>query len=260
MEAAYRAFAGAPVGPVPAVCFCPVCFDGDEALARALVDTPLREIPKDLLTCYTRSAHGWHDEMRYFLPRYLDLIARGDAPCDTLDEHVLSRMAETPWRAAWPAAEREAVEGFFDAHLRALAARGPPEEGRWGGGDDAAAYWRSPLREALGMIANAGGDVGRALRVLDEARDPATDLHLAALVNETGHRLGRGRLGWGGAMRDRAAEARIAAWLRGPAMARRVEAGFFAATDDRARETFSVASTALGPPPREDGQTGAASG
>jgi hypothetical protein len=45
------------------------------------------------------------NEMRYFLPRYLELIAIDDIPDHTLPEKCLRRLAEAEWRTNWPEAE-----------------------------------------------------------------------------------------------------------------------------------------------------------
>ena len=64
------------------VCHCNVCLSPQTELE--LIATPLPAISRELLAEYTNSAHGWNDvverEFRYFLPRYLDLIAADQAP------------------------------------------------------------------------------------------------------------------------------------------------------------------------------------
>jgi hypothetical protein len=64
------------------VCNCPVCVAPETE--RKLIRTPLSQMSSGLLAEYTHSAHGWDDKIaddfRYFLPRYLELIAAGDIP------------------------------------------------------------------------------------------------------------------------------------------------------------------------------------
>lgn len=115
VEAAYRMFeADRPRGRL-CVCHCPVCMD--EATMRALVATPLRGIPSTLLAEYTNSAHGWDEtverEFRYYLPRYLELIATGDPPCSMGLPSCLRRLAEAGWQEHWNRSERDLLDAFF---------------------------------------------------------------------------------------------------------------------------------------------------
>ena len=80
VENAYDAFQNAVIGQRLEVCRCAVCFGGAEDAERGLVETPLRELTAAQLAVYTNSAHGWHDDMLYFLPRYLELLALGEVP------------------------------------------------------------------------------------------------------------------------------------------------------------------------------------
>jgi hypothetical protein len=84
--------------------------------------TPLREIPTDVLAEYTNSAHGWDDgpvarEMRYFLPRYFELLARNDPPDMMGIDICLRRLGYAGWRGKWPDAEAGVVDRFFDDFL-----------------------------------------------------------------------------------------------------------------------------------------------
>jgi len=64
------------------VCNCPSCISLEDE--RKLVATPLGDIPAKLLTQYTHAAVTWDErasfEMRYFLPRYCELIAHDEPP------------------------------------------------------------------------------------------------------------------------------------------------------------------------------------
>ena len=112
VEEAYRLFAPYTIGSTLIVCNCNVCMSKEHE--RELVRTPLREIPSKLLAEYTNSAHSWDDdqvarEMRYFLPRYLELIALGDPP-DNMDLDIcLRRLAYAQWRSKWPQAASRAA-------------------------------------------------------------------------------------------------------------------------------------------------------
>ena len=90
--------------------------DHREMLA-VLTRTPLRSLPVEAIDAYfeyIRSAHfdGEFnaDEVRYFLPRALELIAQGAPGTLFLREYLGPTMAEGQARAAWPAAEAEALD------------------------------------------------------------------------------------------------------------------------------------------------------
>ncbi len=249
VEDGYRAFAGHGIGKRLHVCRCPVCFGDDTRFERALVTTPLRAIPADLLAEYTNSAHAWSDEMRYFLPRYLDLIAAGEAPCHSGMEYALSRLSYADWRGTWPEAERRVLEAFFAA-LLADRLHGPGLEVRvwlWVEPNDSF-YDRTSLPEVFALVANAGGDVEPLLGEFDATRGRLPDLHLAAIVNMTAMDLARTRLDRSFSSLRGPAEDRIVAWLLRPETAERMEAAFFAATDPLDQQTFSNAAAMLRTP------------
>ena len=86
VEDAYEVFGEYRVRHLLSVCHCNSCMSVEHE--RELLKTPLREVPAGLLAEYTGSAHSWDDgpvacEMRYFLPRYFDLIAQNDPPDNT---------------------------------------------------------------------------------------------------------------------------------------------------------------------------------
>jgi hypothetical protein len=90
--------------------------DHREMLAM-LTQTPLRALPVEAIDAYfeyIRSAHfdgGFNaDEVRYFLPRALELIAQGAPGTLFLREHLGPTVQEGHARAAWPAAEAEALD------------------------------------------------------------------------------------------------------------------------------------------------------
>ena len=103
------------------VCNCPCCVTPE--VERLLISTPLAELSSPLLAEYTNSAHGWDDkiaeDLRYFLPRYFELIALGHVPCQLDLEICLRRLSNAAWHEEWPATEAKAIDDFFAAMLRA---------------------------------------------------------------------------------------------------------------------------------------------
>ena len=69
----------------------------DEATRAEMIATPAAEMPPGLIREYSNSAHGVppkHDDLRVLLPRYMELIAGGEA-VDTLEIGVeLSRFGQ----------------------------------------------------------------------------------------------------------------------------------------------------------------------
>src|SRR5262245_11144433 len=147
---------------------------------RALVATPLRAIPSALLAEYTNSAHGYDDgrivtELRYFLPRYFDLIAAGDPPDHMGLDICLRRLGDAGYRENWPRPEADAIDRFFDAFMVASLPR--LDLVRWPAGWSLA----FDMADVLTMAVTAGGDIDRLLRVWTEAPDPAAAIHMASL-------------------------------------------------------------------------------
>ena len=126
IDDAYRVFGLYTIGTPLVVCHCPCCMT--DKTEHELVSMPLRQIPATLLAEYTNSAHAWDDEqvareMRYFLPRYFELIAADDPP-DYLGLDVcLRRLDYAHWRDKWPAAEVAVIDRFFDDMLVASLPR-----------------------------------------------------------------------------------------------------------------------------------------
>ncbi|NVO15742.1 MAG: hypothetical protein HXX10_17045 [Rhodoplanes sp.] len=240
---AYRVFGRYRMSGAVTVCRCNVCVGPDDA--RALSILPLTSISSSLLAQYTHSAHEWDDdvayEFRYFLPRYLDLIAAGDAPSTTGAEICLERLHRADYRNAWPAAERDAIDAFFLAQLRAdlltpplLDATGLP------------AWHSDPAEDTLCMAAHAGGDVAPLLAAWDAERGRLPVLHIAVMVATAdwiGNRLAN--RGWVGLPRPHveAAHDAVMRWLLRPATRDRLEAACLDEQDDGAAALLSLAET-----------------
>lgn len=68
------------VGSGLEVCHCPVCMT--EETRQAIIATPVRALSVDLIREYSNSAHGVPgnlEDLRALLPRYLELLAAGEA-------------------------------------------------------------------------------------------------------------------------------------------------------------------------------------
>ena len=233
---AYRIFARYTLHAPLQVCHCNVCVSDDDF--QKLSRTPLHMIPSALLAEYTNSAHGADDgiiseQMRYFLPRYFDIMAVAEAPCHMGTEFSLSRLRGMAWRTLWPEEERAVVEQFFDALIvewiddyRLHAAQ-------------TGLFLDSKIKDILVMIILAGGDIHRALRSLEQAPDPHAAIHIAALRLDTAW-YGSDVLLRSAFLNDHAEQAKaVGAFVHQPAWDRRMEAAFFAIQDSQLQKFLS---------------------
>lgn len=243
VEDAYAVFSRyRPTGALT-VCNCDVCMSLEAE--RALTRTPLREISSALLAEYTNSAHGYDEgaiatELRYFLPRYFELIAGGEPPDGMgLLDLCLTRLGQASYRTRWPAEEVSVIDRFFDAFVIACTAR--VELVEWPIG------WLPAfdMTDALTMAVTAGADVERLIRALESAPDPGAAVHFASL---------RGRLRQvGGGVhlfesvyfedeQYKDVVERLGAWLVGAPIRARIEAAFFMVDDPRLQGFLSQAA------------------
>lgn len=176
VDASYAAFAGYRLWGNIVACHCNSCMT--EETEKELVRTPLRQISTELLSEYTNSAHGYdtdviEHEFKYFLPRYLDLIAHCKPPHYMDSNTCLHRLGDANFRAAWPRHEVEAVDECLDAFVDACLSQ--TGLAQWPVG------WRLEfeINDVIVMIATARGDVERALATWELGADPAAALHLA---------------------------------------------------------------------------------
>lgn len=240
VEDAYRVFGGYCVRRSLTVCHCNCCMTTDTE--QELLRTPLREIPHQLLAEYTNSAHGWDDgpiarEMRYFLPRYFELIALNEDPLFDMDIDIcLRRLASADWRQKWPAAEERIIDRFFDALVASSTSKLDLVE--WPVG------WKLKfdLTDVLTLIVTAHGDLETALAAWDRSPDPGAALHMAALRGDVLTSGGRTYLhsAYLENAYDSAAD-RIGAFLLRPDVDVRLEGAFFTVTDPRLQKILSDA-------------------
>lgn len=179
VENAYGVFARYDLGGGVNVCRCNVCVDAE--IERQLNTVPLREISSRLLAQYTSSAHGWdgktENDLRYYLPRYFELIASDDTPSDFDEEHCLVRLGEAGYRGNWKSLEADAVDRFLVALLRErLALPLDIDAMGWAGsGCD-------PVETTLCTAANAGCDLAFLIATWDSDRARNSTLHLANVI------------------------------------------------------------------------------
>ncbi len=179
VDQAYEVFSPYQLKGTITYCNCPVCMT--EETAKDLSKIPLKEIPATLLAEYTNSAHGYDREtiepqFKYFLPRYLDLIAHCDPPSHLDLDTCLTRL--NGYRENWPKQEIETINEFFDAFIEASLYHlyliewpvGPRLEFNMG--------------ELLTMVVLAGGDLDRSLQTFDKGQDPESAVHMAALRSD----------------------------------------------------------------------------
>jgi hypothetical protein len=109
---------------------CEQCYPKLQAV---FAKRPLREIDAGLLCQYVDASacHGYvddlmADEIRYLLPRWLELIAAGESIGRWGDDDGLTVMRPTQWRAHWPADEVTTLDRYFAALFRD-AMRAPVE-------------------------------------------------------------------------------------------------------------------------------------
>lgn len=239
IEEAYRVFSEYKIGRTLTVCHCNSCMtEENESL---LIKTPLRSISASLLAEYTGSAHEWDDgpvarEMRYFLPRYLELIAANDPPCTMGLDICLRRLGHAGWRAKWPDLEVRLLDRFFDALL--VSALEQLDMDEWPAGF----RLRFAIIDVFTMLITAGGDLDRVLAVWDGADDPGGAIHMASLRADVLHFSNGPLLHSAYLERDHVAEAeKIGRFLMRPEVDERLERAFFLIDDPRLQQLVSDA-------------------
>lgn len=222
------------------VCNCPCCVAPETE--RLLINTPLAELSSSLLAEYTNSAHGWDDkiaeDLRYFLPRYFELIALGDIPCQLDLEICLRRLSNAAWHEEWPAVEAKTIDDFFAAMLRARLGNTDLPAGHhlFHSGEDAEAV--------LCLAANAGGDMRQLLKVWDEDLSRTANVRLARMIVSADWRTRELSNGcWIADYRPHPelAMKQVIAWVLRTEIWERLEAACLTETDEMTAELFSKA-------------------
>ncbi|CAN7458094.1 hypothetical protein LJR220_004129 [Bradyrhizobium sp. LjRoot220] len=234
IEEAYRVFGAYRLGHDLIACHCRCCMTEEEE--RQLVKTPLRSIPADLLAEYTNSAHDYDDdrvarELRYFLPRYFELIAAHDYPDHIGLDICLRRLGQADYRNKWPRAEVESIDRFFDAFLNDGLTR-----------LDLAPVGYRPafnIKNIVTLVVTAGGDIDRLLHSWAAAEDPAAAIHIAALREDVLEERHKTYLYSAYLESHEDAAKTVGAWLLQPDLTARIEAAFFAVSDPRLQMILS---------------------
>lgn len=181
IENAYDVFGGHSVGIPLGVCKCNVCCSDE--YERLLVKTPLRQMSSAILSEYTNSAHGYDEyadghALRYFLPRYFELIALNDPPHYGDLAHCLARLGNADYRQHWSAHESDLIDRLFDALLRDKL------------NEISVTLWpvgyrlAYPIAELIEMLILGGGDVDRLLNTWQHAPGRGASVHTAAMASE----------------------------------------------------------------------------
>lgn len=233
IENAYRVFAPYTIGSALIVCHCPSCMT--EEMERKLVETPLRSVLSEHLAEYTNSAHPYEEqvarELRYFLPRYFELIAKNDPPDNMGLDTCLRRLADTGWRTAWSAAQVEAIDRWLDALIQDVVHR-------------LDCYIDSgtlafDIKDILTMAVTAGADIERMLRAWEAAEDPAAVVHMASARMSLNRRDGRVFLESVYLEDHETAAEKIGAFLTRPETEARIESAFFNTEDKQLQRILS---------------------
>lgn len=198
-----ESFAGYPVRPV--LEGCPCCCPPERVAGFDLFDLSIR----------LGGTVGTEADLKSLLPLLLEtLVATGE-----LDEAiVLGRLAGS---RSWPAAERDAVDGYLDAAWRAVLSTYPAQVGAL---HDAATF--------LCAVAEAGGDPGSFMRAWEGIHTPAADRHLADLVAH-----------W---VRGSGLTEAVVTWLRRAAVRERLYLAFSRDVDGVAADDYARAYDLLG--------------
>src|SRR5262245_7064972 len=241
---AYRVFAPYRLHGRMEVCRCNCCVGPEQE--RLLMITPLTQISSALLAEHTNSAHSWSeqvaDELRYFLPRYFDLLAADDVPCHLGIEICLARLANVPYRSDWPRPEAEAIDDFFVALLRARLDAPALFVGEGG----LPASHAEAGEDVLCMVAHAGGDLDPLLGVWNSVESRDAVLRLARMIGAADWLKGRLRnSSWYDAVPPHAIAAmqQVIAWLLRPQTRARLEAACLDEADPAATALLSHAES-----------------
>jgi hypothetical protein len=199
-----------------------------------LSTVPLRELTRsDTYHFLTETGVFNRHEVRYMLPRILDLLAAGEEPHAAGDECSLSCLANAGYPEQWTAPERAAIDAFFFAMLDACL-------------EDEEFWERWSLDTLLCVAGCANADVGALLARADRAEDQRLARAVAHDIDWVGGLYPAGGLVnafWQSARPEHAAA--VDAWYRHPELLARVERAFFDESDPDWQKRISDAVEAM---------------
>lgn len=205
IAAAYELFAPYKLGTSLAVCKACCVTDAEE---QALLTTPLRETPSDMLwrgyyesACYHTERELW--EMKHFLPRVLELVSQFDYPCHSTEITFLRLDLDQP--AGWLPTERALLAEFALAFIEHCLQTCPLPDG-----DD--------LDAVLVMFGLAHFDLLPLLHQWQRSSAPASLQHFARLLGRDVKLPPHGPLGFGDPFSEPFVDAQLATWLGDPAV------------------------------------------
>lgn len=147
---------------------CDHCVSPEEA--RALARTPLHDIDAEVLSTFILNASsqtwGTAEDLWYYLPRILELVATGEF--NSYDLWSLFLVMGLQWRD-WPQEQQDAVDGYMSALWQATLA----------------GYWH-PVKLSVLEVLEAAGELGLPadsyLREWEANASETSLLHLAWLI------------------------------------------------------------------------------
>ncbi|MEM8795674.1 MAG: hypothetical protein AAGE61_08910 [Pseudomonadota bacterium] len=223
------------------VCSCEMCLPVD--FQREKFGVPVRDLDIGLLQSWEESAassekvardqgqpatESWMHEMKAFLPRIFEALARGHSPSNLGIENAFQTVALADW-PSWPETERAALIRFAEAYFLARLSR--------------VEVSFAPIGHVLSLdtegadvavaIIILGLDPERVIALWEKAPDPMAAIHLAEARrsleydhDEMGYLF---RSVW---LDDKTALASLGGFLSSPEADKRLEAAFFSLEGD----------------------------
>lgn len=198
--------------PRPAeLAICPMCATADVDPAR-LAHADVRDwSDADLVAIHVLSLPD--DALRHFLPRVFEALLGDQWAAFEFGLNGLKGRT-----TGWPLAERNAIDNVLKTAWAILLAIYPTSLG-----------YVSSAADLLELADQLDLPIPNFLDIIDHQPNPATDLHLASLIE------------FAYTTSDKATAAPIKAWLTAPTIGARLEEAFYHATDDTIASTLATA-------------------
>lgn len=199
---------------------CDHCVSPQEA--RALARTPLQEISAEVLSTFMLDAISWTwgtpDDLWYYLPRILELVATGGL--NSYDLWSLFPVMGQHWRD-WPPEQQDAVSAYLSALCQATI------KGYWHPGN-------LSVLEVLEAAGNLGLPADSYLRMWENDLGEPAALHLAWLIRSR-------------PSPDAEWSREVDRWLSGPAPRSLLGQALATASTPEVATTLSVALATINP-------------